>query len=268
MNIEQHKLTDIAYKESPNQSSTIQPDTIIIHYTAGANAESSIATLTDADEGVSAHVVISKDGEITQLVPFNKKAWHAGTSHYRERTGMNRYSIGIELDNPGVLKKAGNQYVSWFGKKYPEEDVVQEVHRNEDFSRYWHTFTEEQISRVYELCKLLIKEYGIKHILGHEEVSPGRKLDPGPAFPLDKLRDKLLLEDRSSDEPDELPEQGVVAATKLNFRDAPGIQGNKIAKPLEQGTNVKIIGREGEWLKVVAPVEGWIMGKYLKTDDS
>ena len=268
MNIQQHKLKDIAYKESPNHGKTIQPDTIIIHYTAGASAESSINTLTNPSAKVSAHVVISQDGKLTQLVPFNKKAWHAGKSHHREKTGMNQYSIGIELDNPGVLKKAGNQYVSWFGRKYPEEEVLQDVHRNEDFSRYWHTFTEEQIAKVYELCELLIKKYDIRYILGHEEVSPGRKLDPGPAFPLDKLRDKLLLEDRSSDEPDELPEQGVVAVTKLNFRNAPGIHGDKISTPLEKGTSVKITGKEGDWLQVEVPVKGWVMGKYLKTDDS
>lgn len=268
MEIKNHKLTDIPFTESPNQSGVIEPDTIIIHYTAGASAESSINTLTNPSAGVSAHIVIARDGTITQLVPFNKKAWHAGKSHHRDRTGMNKYSIGIELDNPGILKKSGNKYISWFGRAYPEEQAIEATHRNEDFPRYWHTFTETQISQAYSLCELIIQKYGIKYILGHEEVSPGRKQDPGPAFPLDKIRDKLLLDDRSSDEPDEVPERGEVAVDKLNFRDAPGLHGVKISDPLKKGTAVEILRRDGEWLEVKAPITGWVMGKYLKTDNS
>lgn len=268
MEIKQHKLTDISYKESPNHGNNISPDTLIIHYTAGASAESSINTLTNPAAKVSAHVVISQDGKLTQLVPFNKKAWHAGKSHHGERTGMNQYSIGIELDNPGVLKKSGSQFLSWFGRKYPEEDVVEEVHRNEDFPRYWHTFSEAQLNSAWELCELLINKYNIKYILGHEEVSPGKKLDPGPAFPIDKFKDKLLLEDRSSDEADEIPQSGEVAVNRLNFRNAPGVNGEKISSPLERGTSVKILNKEGNWYRVEAPVKGWVMGKYLKTNNS
>ena len=268
MEIQHHKLKDIPFHESPNHGGTITPDTIIMHYTAGASAESSINTLTDPQTKASAHVVISATGDITQLVPFNTKAWHAGKSHYENRTGMNQYSIGIEMDNPGVLKKSGEKYVSWFGRKFPEEDVIEAVHRNEDFTRFWHIFPEEQINAAYELCKLLIKTYDIKYLLGHEEVSPDRKKDPGPAFPLDKFRNKLLSEDRSSDEPDKLPDVGEVAVPKLNFRDAPGTEGQKITQPLEKGTSLKIIRKEGDWYQVEAPVKGWVMGKYLKTDDS
>ncbi|MCF8231651.1 MAG: N-acetylmuramoyl-L-alanine amidase [Bacteroidales bacterium] len=268
MQIQHHKLTDAPFKESPNQGGPITVDTIIIHYTGGASAESSIETLTNSEAKVSAHVMVSAEGDITQMVPFNAKAWHAGKSHYGDRTGMNQYSIGIELDNPGVLKKSGQNYVSWFGRKYPEEEVIEAVHRNEDFTRFWHIFPEEQINAAYSLCELLIKNYDIKYLLGHEEVSPGRKTDPGPAFPLDKFRDKLLLEDRSSDEPDTLPGEAEVAVPRLNFRNAPGTHGQKITQPLKKGTLLKIIRKEGDWYQVEAPVKGWVMSKYVKTDDS
>ena len=70
-----------------------------MHYTAGASAESSIDWLTNPDARASAHVLIARDGGITQLVPFDRRAWHAGRSRWKDRTGLNGWSFGIELDN-------------------------------------------------------------------------------------------------------------------------------------------------------------------------
>ncbi len=263
MKIENHKLSDVPYEESPNHSGEINPDTIIMHYTAGANASSSIRTLCDPEAKASAHVVIGRDGSITQLVPFNIKAWHAGRSSHGNRRGMNNYSIGIEMDNAGMLEKSGENFVSWFGRKYDASEVKKAQHRNEAFERYWHLFTEEQIDAAFELCKTLIAEYNIQYILGHEEVSPGRKTDPGPAFPLDKMREQLLEQDRNSDEAEEQITTGTVAVDKLNFRDAPGTAGEKISKPLLKGTKVKIVGKEGDWFRVKVEQEGWVMGRYI-----
>ena len=81
------------------------PDTIIIHYTAGRDAESSAKYLCKDNVKASAHLVIGRDGKIIQLVPFDTITWHAGTSEYGSKKGLNKYSIGIELDNAGILKK-------------------------------------------------------------------------------------------------------------------------------------------------------------------
>ena len=86
------------------------PDMIVLHYTAGTSAESSALFLTRPDVSASAHVVIGREGEVFQLVPFNIEAWHAGKSWYAGRGGLNRYSIGIELDNLGKLRFSGG----WF----------------------------------------------------------------------------------------------------------------------------------------------------------
>ena len=77
------------------------PDMIVLHYTAGTSAESSALFLTRPEVSASAHVVIGREGEVFQLVPFNIEAWHAGKSWYAGRGGVNRYSIGIELDKLG-----------------------------------------------------------------------------------------------------------------------------------------------------------------------
>jgi hypothetical protein len=100
----------LAFKASPNRGGSFAhglPDTLVVHFTAGRSAESSVRWLTDKRAKASAHVVIGEDGAITQLVPFNVVAWHAGTSKWKAREGLNRYSIGIELDNPGAPGPSG-----------------------------------------------------------------------------------------------------------------------------------------------------------------
>ncbi|MEC7226472.1 MAG: N-acetylmuramoyl-L-alanine amidase, partial [Candidatus Latescibacterota bacterium] len=181
MNIANHRLEGegIDYRESPNQGGPYAPgalDTIIIHYTAGANAESAIRTLSDTERKVSAHLVVGRDGSVTQMLPFDTVGWHAGVSTWGDREGFNKYSIGIEIDNAGHLEEKDGQYISWFGQAYPPEEVVRGVHRNQTEPTCWHRFPQEQVRVVEELCRLLIDEYDIRHILGHEEIAPDRKI--------------------------------------------------------------------------------------------
>ena len=197
MKIRNHLLEGegVDFRGSPNQGGEYAEgalDTIIIHYTAGANAESAIETLSDTERRVSAHLVVGRDGAVTQLLLFNAIGWHAGVSQWGQREGFNQYSIGIEIDNAGQLEQKDGEYVSWFGQDYPEEEVFWGVHRNQIEATPWHRFTKVQVEAVEELCRLLIAEYGLRHILGHEEIAPQRKIDPGPAFPLDGLRARLL----------------------------------------------------------------------------
>ena len=270
MKITDHLLQGdgVGFVKSPNHSGKFNaglPDTIIIHYTAGSSAESSVRTLTDPKVKASAHVVVGKDGAVTQLVPFDTVAWHAGKSSYNGRSGFNNYSIGIEIDNAGLLTKVGDRYQSWFGRKYDADEVIKAVHRNEHVERYWHAYTEEQIAKVEELCRLLMATYNIEAILGHEEVSPGRKVDPGPAFPLDKLRDKLLCADRNDDGPAEtpLPEAALVNTDGLNIRMQPKAKAELAAKPLTKGAKVQILQEKNGWYQVTTEVTGWVYGKYV-----
>ncbi len=264
----------IIHSESPNRSGPMVPDIIVIHYTSGRDAESSVASLSDPNVRASAHVVVARDGRIFQLIPFNTIAWHAGQSSYRFadgtlREGFNQFSIGIEIDNAGILTKSGNVYSAWFGRTYEEKDVLKAIHRNERTPRFWHRFTETQITVVEELCRLLIKEYNIKHILGHEEISPGRKVDPGPAFPLDKLRDRILKQDRKTNEGNliiNFPTNGFVIANKLNLRSDPSELAEKIARPLPQGARVRVLSEANGWYRVAVEIEGWVVRKYVGVD--
>ena len=196
MKIDNHRLVGegVRHAESPNQGGPFapgDPDTMVLHYTAAASVEAAVQILSDPAREVSAHVVVGRDGEIVQLVSFDIIAWHAGRSVWAGREGLNKHSLGIEVDNAGQLQEQEGRYLSWFGQEYPSEEVVRAVHRNQTVASNWHRFTDEQLRAVEELCALLARTYGISHILGHEEISPGRKIDPGPAFPLDALRQRL-----------------------------------------------------------------------------
>jgi N-acetylmuramoyl-L-alanine amidase len=273
MKIRNHRFVEeeVAFEKTPNQGGSFDaglPDTIIIHYTAGSSAESSIKTLCDKRNKASAHLVVSRDGVVTQLLPFNKIAWHAGKSSYGGRTGFNKYSIGIEIDNAGKLTKSSDQYIAWFGRVYPESDVIEAVHRNESEPYYWHRYTEKQIDRVNDICVDLIEAYEISSILGHEEISPRRKIDPGPAFPLDKLRDRVLYRERSDDGSEESvtsEDLGMVTASKLNIRSSPMRNASTVAPPLSQGTMVNIVQETSGWYEVQVRTRGWVKKEYIKT---
>lgn len=245
-------------------------DTLIIHFTAGKDAASSAKFLSGKDVQASAHLVIGRDGTVYQLVPFNIVAWHAGRSQYGGRQGFNKYSIGIELDNAGALMKTGNQYQAWFGTKYPESDVIRATHKNESIPRYWHTYTEKQLEALTEISKLIAEKYPIKEVLGHDDISPGRKTDPGPAFDLMRFKRSILGQNRESDDESVsaavTPTEGSVIASKLNIRSGANSSFEKIAKPLMKNQKVKILSEENGWYEVETTIKGWVSKGFIDTE--
>jgi N-acetylmuramoyl-L-alanine amidase len=200
MRVVNHRLKDasdqpVPFEETPNKSGVITPRFLVIHYTAGRSADSSVAWFKNKEASASAHLVIGRDGSVTQMVPFNRKAWHAGTSRWGDVIGLNGHSIGIELDNAGELtRKAAGGWKAWFGGHYDDEDVVIARHRNDPDSKDasgWHDFPEAQIEALMEVATALHAKYAFEAILGHDDVSPGRKRDPGPALPMASLRARL-----------------------------------------------------------------------------
>ena len=262
----------VTHQASPNTGGAFaegQPDTLVIHYTGGRSAESSARWLCDPRAKASAHVIIGRDGSVIQLVDFQTVAWHAGRSSWAGRSGLNRYSLGIELDNAGPLEARAAGYYTWFGRLVPEDEVLQATHRHATTPNYWHTYTEAQLARCEELCELLINTYRLHTLVGHEEISPGRKTDPGPAFPLEALRQRLLAGDRSEEAPAlsmETPtQQGLVVADRLNIRQQPHLQSPTVTDALPRGTLVSIEAEQGGWAKVRVETEGWVKKEYLKT---
>ena len=127
---------------------------IIIHYTGMKKESAAIKRLQDPKSKVSSHYLIKKNGEITNLVPDLYEAWHAGISSWKHFKSLNKNSIGIEITNPG-------------------------------HQHGYKRFSKKQIFSLKKLLNILVKEYKIKKefILGHSDISPGRKKDPGEKFP-------------------------------------------------------------------------------------
>ncbi len=257
-----HQVTKLSCTKNSVKFGPGLPDTIVIHYTAGSSAASSAHYLCRDDVKASAHIVIGRNGEIYQLVPFDTIAWHAGVSAYGGRTLLNQYAIGIELDNAGVLTKVGNEFQAWFGTKYPANEAVYATHRNETKPRYWQAYTDRQIEVCHDVCEALIKKFSINNIVGHEEIAPGRKQDPGPAFPLDSFRESLLFKNES-DTPNIVNAKGEVSANLLNIRSGAGVNFDKIAKPLAAGTKVKVLEERDGWYRITTTIEGWVSKSHV-----
>ena len=182
-------LTSFPFIRSANIGGRLRKhEFIVIHYTEGQSATAAIEWLTIPRSKVSSHIVIARDGTITQLVPFDTIAWHAGESYWKGLRYLNYYSIGIELDNAGRMTRNGNVWRTSFQKDYPDSEVVQAVHKFDRKPYGWHTYPPEQIQAVIDLCKLLVTQYAIKEIVGHDDIRPKAKWDPGPAFPMEYVR--------------------------------------------------------------------------------
>lgn len=174
-----------------------QPMTIrrfgIAHFTDGATAESSVDFWrSPAARGAEAHVVIDRDGKIYQIRPFNEQCDHAGASVWKDPNsginyvGLNRCSIGIEFANGGFDDPERDAF-DW-AKKLPGFRSIRAKHKNENVFRSWECYPLVQVNAGIEVFKAIVDRYKLDDVCGHEDISPTRKVDPGPAFPMDELR--------------------------------------------------------------------------------
>ncbi len=144
---------------SPNFDARVLPVSIIVlHYTGMVDGPTAIARLCDPEAKVSAHYVVDEDGAVLRLVDEDKRAWHAGLSHWRDTDDVNSASIGIEIVNPGHE----------FG---------------------YRPFPAAQIASVIELVASVKQRHAITrgNIVGHSDIAPARKRDPGELFPWSAL---------------------------------------------------------------------------------
>ena len=265
LRIQNHQLVGegVTFRQTPNVGGALSPRFVVLHYTAGRSLESAVESLCTRKpkDNTSAHIVLGRDGRIVQLAPFNAVTWHAGQSQWAGINGLNQHAIGIEMDNAGPMHREGERIVSWFGKVYPEDDVVQAAHPHGGPTRPWHAYTEVQIARALELCELLVAHYGLSDVLGHEDIARGRKTDPGPAFPLASVRARAL--GRDADAPARLQ----VTASTLNIRSGPGAQYAPLAPPLKKGTELQPIEAQDRWSMVAVvgetDLEGWVSNDFI-----
>lgn len=154
------------------------PTCLVLHYTAGPTYSSALGGLKSA--GTSAHFIVDLDGTVFQMLPLTVAGYHAGKSVWRGQEFVNSFSLGIEIVNWGLLT-VGSQGVdakTW--TKTPVHDGF--VYKHTD-DTYWHVYPQAQRTAVAALCLHLFGTIAsLKGIVGHSIVSPGRKVDPGPAL--------------------------------------------------------------------------------------
>lgn len=213
----------VEFKKSPNISGVMVPSYLIIHYDGSPNSTGAIGWMISKESKVSAHLHISREGKIVQLVPFNIVAWHAGVSVWKGIIGLNSHSIGIELQN------SGNQ-----------------------------EYTEIQLKVLTEVSKALVSNYHLKEILGHSDIAPIRKIDPGKQFPMLKLRSDVYGAGNV--------ETKTVTADVLNVRSGKGTDFPVIGT-IKKGDEVNVLETDESWLKVLIcghQLTGYVSSKYLK----
>ncbi|MET0269272.1 MAG: N-acetylmuramoyl-L-alanine amidase, partial [Sphingomonas sp.] len=151
---------------SPNFDARALPVTmLVLHYTGMKDAAAAIHRLTDAAAKVSSHYIVTEDGQVLRLVDEGARAWHAGRSHWRGVTDVNSASVGIEIVNPGH---------DWGYRPFPEE----------------------QMAALLPLVADIVGRHGIApaNVVGHSDIAPTRKVDPGELFDWERLaRHRLAL---------------------------------------------------------------------------
>jgi N-acetylmuramoyl-L-alanine amidase len=141
----------VSSKMSPNHGGVITPEIVVIHYTGSNSLNGALSWLCTPTAKVSAHLVIAKTGVVWQLLPFNLRGWHAGRSSFDGRSDVNGFSIGIE--NVGL------------GDEWPDAQIQANI----------------------EVLDTLYAAYRIEDTVGHQDVAPGRKVDPGPRYPWKRI---------------------------------------------------------------------------------
>ncbi|SLN31318.1 N-acetylmuramoyl-L-alanine amidase AmiD precursor [Falsiruegeria litorea R37] len=144
----------------------LTPSLVVVHYTAMQSAEAALERLCDPAAEVSAHYLIGQDGTLWQMVREADRAWHAGAGEWHGRCDINSRSVGIELDNRGD-----------------------------------HPFAEPQMATLERLLPQILSRWGIASagVIGHSDMAPGRKFDPGPRFDWQRLEQQGLAGGRGHD---------------------------------------------------------------------
>lgn len=205
------KLTPNRYHAGKRRELIAPAEGIVLHYTASGSMDGSVAWLCDPASEAAAHFVIGRDGKIVQLAPLYDRTWHAGGTRNRPsqlfgRGNVNGRTISIELMNWGPLRRdahgqvwsvAGPTPRRFTGEVFEAEPSNTRMFNNEAYA-LWEAFPEPLMVSLIDIMRDIlaalpaIGHRGPAGCVGHEDVDPGRKIDPGPAFPWYRIRNALF----------------------------------------------------------------------------
>lgn len=281
MKISGHRLlqdngTPYTFLQSPHGGDPLRPRWLVMHYTADGG-DTAVDWFRDPRSKASAHLVISRDGKITQMMPFNQVAWHAGKSEWKGVSGLNRHSIGIEMVNYGELfrhpQRGWMRYwrqddgsYKWIGPAVPESELMLDGERQiagQRLGHAWQRYTDAQVAAAFDAARTIVQAYGLEDVVGHEEISPGRKTDPGPAFGIAQFRERVMRREPAQ------PRPRFIVTTTLNIHAGPALTHPTVAgSPLALNTEVDELEDQGGWKRVAVRgpggVTGWVPTTFLK----
>lgn len=284
MRVTNHLIEGVPYKAAKSIGGVITPSIVILHDTAGRLSPGNSADyLRDNPSGVSVHFVVERDGSIEQQVPTNRRAGHAGKSTFHGRADCNAFSIGIEIVNPGQMvwaTKSTGKARAWYGQIFADGangSAITEVTTPQHGTGVWMSYTEAQLDALQDLLAALFKGIPtLMDITTHWYVSPGRKVDTNPLFPLEHLRARILGRDDPADLDAEAASDPVPRSTMLRIKPQSGLNMRRwpsfnpnILRLIPQGTVVPAI-RSGVfdgrvwWLVLFDGQEGWIVDAYTQ----
>lgn len=274
MKIENGKLIGPGVEYAPTtkkNSGVNNKKYIVVHYTAGSSYENDVKTLsTSTSSQVSCHIVISREGKITQIGNFDDRQWHAGQSEWKGTKSLNAHSIGIELTNPGFLTPTADPdiYTAHFGKNYSlsKDKLVLAKNKNVGSATYgWLPYTPEQIAALELVVSTLNSTYrSIEEVVGHEQISPGRKVDPGIGIILShELLNKL--NGKGSGEASNAPEppKNTIHVDVGNLPPDAAKEVVDKAKPVDDGikwVKRRVIAQNGLRIRATRSTSGTILG--------
>lgn len=279
MRVKNSRMDGVPYAAAKAIGGHIVPEIVILHDTAGRlDAGNSAAFLRDNKAGVSVHFVVERDGSIEQQVPLNRRAAHAGKSIFHGRNDCNAFSIGIEIVNPGRMRRlSGQEAQTWWGQVFDFSDIdMVEMTTAEHGSGVWASYPAVQIEALQQLLAALFAGVSsLRDITTHWYVSPGRKVDTNPLFPLDHIRPRVLGRDDPADAEADAGSELVPTVTmlrinapgdSLNMRRWPSFNPNVIAA-IPHGVPVPVQRRgtfDGRAWSLVqyGGREGWIIDAY------
>jgi N-acetylmuramoyl-L-alanine amidase len=271
MDIVEHRLDGAEFRALKQGTLAEPPRYIVLHNTAGGSVQGSYDHLKKV--GFSYHVLVDRTGKPLQCVPFDRSAGHAGKSNWRGRNSLNGFALGISAANYGPLSPQTDGRFYNRGKNgkvitgvFTADQVVEARHRNGGGEFGWEKYPPAQVHAMLEICRALVAEYpSIVDIIGHDDIAVGRKVDPGPAFPMEPFH--ALVPGRMNDPGPRLRVN--TPGDTLSLRAAPVKQAAKIAD-LPDGTRLHLRSRAYTYVSPTKAVEnGWAsvnLGGDLKHD--
>ena len=188
----------VSFVQTPHQGrpASLRPLLLVLHTMGGGSLNACLARLREPLAKASAHLVIGRDGKVVQMVPFNRRAFHAGRGRWGPLDDLNAHAIGILLENGGRAQKRadGGHWLlaRGFQRRLEPDEVVLARQKHESEESFWQAFTPDQVETAVMVGQALHAAFRFAEMLGGEDIAPGQSDEPGPAFPMMQVRAQVL----------------------------------------------------------------------------